>query len=79
MEEFSCSAVEEEFTNHCKQSNATHGAYLTNHSIKPPQTDLEAKEKELLAWVMESPKGINQPLDQPSTSYRVKGEKEKKG
>ena len=39
MEEYSCSAVEEEFTNHCKQSNATCGACLTNHSISPPQTD----------------------------------------
>ena len=27
--------------------------------------------------VLESPKGINQSLNQPSTSYRAKGEKEK--
>ena len=70
MDEFSCSAVEveEEFTNHCKQSNATCGACLTNHSIDPPQTELEVKEREFITWVLESPKGINQSLDQPSTS-----------
>ena len=77
MDEYSCSAVEEEFTNHCKQSNATCGACLPNHSINPHQTDLETKERELISWVWESPKGINQSLDQPSTSYRAKGEKEK--
>ena len=60
MDEYSCSALEEEFTNHCKQSNAMCGACLTNYSIKPPQTDLETKEKKLIAWVLESPEGINQ-------------------
>ena len=78
MDEYSCSAVEEELTNHCKQSNATCGTFLENHSIKPPHTDSETKEKELIAWVLESPKGINQSLNKPSTSYRAKGEEEKK-
>ena len=41
MDEYSCSAVEEEFT---------------KHSSKPPPTDLETKEKELIALVLESPK-----------------------
>ena len=78
MDEYSCSAVEEEFKNLCKQTSASCGACLqnTNHSI-PPQTDLENKEKEFIALVLESPKGINQSLNQPSTSYRAKGKKKK--
>ena len=77
MEDLSCSAVKED-TNICKQSNATCGACLTNHSTSPPQTDLDAKEIDLLAWVLKSPKGINKSHDQPLTSYIAKGEKEKK-
>ena len=47
-------------------------------SYKFPQTDLDAKENELLAWVLKSPKGMNKSINQPSTSYLAKSEKEKK-
>ena len=80
MDEFSCSAVRvgEDFSNYCKLSNGTYGACLKNHSISPLQTDLDVQKNELLAWVLKNPKGINKSIDQPSTSYMAKGEKEKK-